>query len=92
MFLFAPGKGGLTLPKIRENIFISLSSASKKRKKKEKNTQNKAGRAMPWNSESISILPHIGGEEIGKSKEEPSSLKVWMNETVGGEVMGTKSG
>lgn len=35
---------------------------------------------------------HIGGDEIGKSKEEPRPLKDWMNETIGGKVMGTKSG
>lgn len=39
---------------------------------------------MHLNSVNINILPHIGGEEIGKCEEESSPLKDSMNETVGG--------
>lgn len=36
---------------------------------------------MHLNSVNIYILPHVGGEEIGKFEEESSPLGDWMNET-----------
>lgn len=39
---------------------------------------------MHLNSMNMSILPHVGGEEIGKSEEEPRPLKDLMNKTVSG--------
>lgn len=43
---------------------------------------------MHLNSVNIYILPHVGGEEIGKFEEESSALSDWVNETIVGQVMG----
>lgn len=36
----------------------------------------------------IYILPHVGGEEMGRFEEESSALSDWVNETIVGQVVG----